>query len=92
MKYFAGFQVYYKKDYQGLERYRNGNRLINTTNVYNCEERGGKLALCSLDKERLEGVITEVLKTLWSIEKGETGNGSKNKRGHEQKAIKKTVH
>ena len=64
LKYFSGFQVYYKKDYQSWERYRNGNRMINTVNVYNCEARGGKLAPCSLDKKRLEGVITEVLKTL----------------------------
>lgn len=65
--------------------------MINTVNVYNCEARGRKLASCSLDKKRLEGIITEVLKTLQSIEKGETGNGSKMKEDMSRKE-QRTVH
>lgn len=87
LKYFAGFQVYYKKDYQSLERYRNGNRMINTVNVYNCEARGRKLASCSLDKEIRRD-------NYWGVEnsveywEGRDRKWLKNERGHEQKGTK----
>lgn len=42
-------------------------------------QKGKKSALCSLERKRLEGIISEVSKTLMSIENGRTGNGSKAK-------------
>lgn len=53
--------------------------------------KGGELALCSLEKKRLEGIITEVSKTSLRIEKGETGNGSKAKEDMSRKE-QRTVH
>lgn len=46
-------------------------KMINGINVYNCEERGEKLASCSLERTRLEEIIIEVSKTLLSLERGE---------------------
>lgn len=51
--------------------------MINGINVYSCEDRGEKLASRSLERTRLEEIITEVSKTPLSIEKGKSGNGSK---------------
>lgn len=47
------------------------------------------MASCSLDKRRLEGIITEVLKThVKSIEKERQEMTPKMKEGHEQKGTK----
>lgn len=65
--------------------------MISGTRVHNCKERGEKLALCSLERKRLGGIIIEVSKTLMSIEKGEAGNGSQTKEDINRKE-QRTVH
>lgn len=64
--------------------------MINSINVYNCEEDRKISFMLHSRKKKLEGIIIEVSKTLMGIEKGETGNGSKAKEDwsrKEQKAL-----